>query len=134
MIPDVEIIRSARADMGAKDWNGYGNPPEDALDPDPLAAQQALADCLLHLGTTLQQRSEADPVLVLETAIAALALTRTELAAELVQQALAAAPPSQLKWWERELVDDQESVAALQAAVQAALRGPLHEVLPSGPR
>jgi hypothetical protein len=95
-------------------------PPEGEDTPEPLAEQQALADHLIRLGTSLQQH-EADPVLVMETALAAVALTRTWLEPDTVQVALAAVPREQLEWWEHELVEDEVYVARLLDAVRAAL-------------
>jgi hypothetical protein len=95
--------------------------------PDPLTEQQALADHLIRLGTRLQQQHEADPVLVMETALAAVALTRTWLEPDTVQAALAAVPREQLEWWEHEVVQDGEYVAGLLDAVRAALHVPVQE-------
>jgi hypothetical protein len=100
-------------------------PQEGEGIPDPLTEQQALADHLLRLGTRLQQQHEADPVLVMETALAAVALTRTWLEPDTVQAALAAVPREQLEWWEQEVVEDGEYLAGLREAVRAAVHVPL---------
>jgi hypothetical protein len=102
-------------------------PQEGEGIPDPLTEQQALADHLLRLGTRLQQQHEADPVLVMETALAAVALTRTWLEPDTVQAALAAVPREQLAWWEHEVVEDGEYLAGLREAVRAAVHVPLQE-------
>lgn len=90
-------------------------------DPDPVVEQQTLARCLTRLATRLHGQPEADPVLVMETALAAIALTRTWLESDVILAALAAVPRDQLEWWEHELVEDEAYVAGLREAVQAEL-------------
>ena len=90
--------------------------------PDPLAEQHALADCLGRLGARLQLQDEADPVLVMETALAALALTRTWLELHTVRAALASVAREQLDWWVHELVEDEAYVGRIREAVCAELR------------
>jgi hypothetical protein len=58
----------------------------------------------------------------METALAAIALTRTWLESDAILEALAAAPRDQLEWWEHELEEDEAYVAGLREAVQAELR------------
>jgi CheY-like chemotaxis protein len=88
---------------------------------DSLVAQQALGHCLETLGRRLQHH-KADPVLVMETALAALALTRTWLDPETVLVALAAVGQEQLEWWERELAEDEIYVDALSHAARSELQ------------
>jgi hypothetical protein len=90
-------------------------------DPDPVVEQQTLARCLTRLATKLHGQSEADPVLVMETALAAIALTRTWLESEVILEALAAVPRDQLEWWGHELAEDGAYVAGLRDAVQAEM-------------
>jgi len=89
--------------------------------PLALVEQQSLAECLQRLGTRLQQQCEADPVLVMETALAAVALTRTWLESDTVQAALASVPLDQLAWWKNELREDEAYVARLRQAVEGEL-------------
>jgi hypothetical protein len=88
---------------------------------DPVTAQRSLGERLQTLGTTLQQH-DADPALMMETAVAALALTRTWLEPDIVLAALAAVGQEQLAWWERELVENETYVVALCQAVRAELQ------------
>ncbi len=69
------------------------------------------------------QQQEAAPLSVMEAAVAALALTRTWLEADLVQAALVAVPRAQLEWWERELAEDESYVGALHEAVRGRVHG-----------
>jgi len=100
---------------------------------DPFTEQRALAECLRRLGTRLEQQHEADPVLVMETALAALAVTRTWLESDTVLAALAVVPRAQLTWWEHEVVENEAYVAWLHEGVHTELDSPSEHGTGIGP-